>query len=353
MALTTAEIQDISNRTLDFHVRESEVHFQNIQDRPLLRDMKKNMKDFPGTKEFLTMDYQEFAGGNFGGIESETDKLTFENYHLNKKLQYSYHEHFSGLKVSMKELERRGIDVKDTSNGFKGASPATGSEKIALQSVLKEKNAALSEDWASGMNRYLWADGTADAKGMAGITALIVDDPDAAGLTIGGMTKVDSPYWTNRANVGMTWTRAQAGDFLLFETIQDELIQLRRYADGRTPIHKGYAGSDMMSALRAERRAMGVGEQNGFTGTKDVSVGAVVIDSLVVEYDPSLDDMGMTKRLYIVDHKSINLWCLQGKDMRIHAPASPHDELVFYKGLLTSGQVAASRRNTSAVLAFT
>lgn len=70
-----------------------------------------------------------------------------------------------------------------------------------------------------------------------------------------------------------------------------------------------------------------------------------------IEYDPTLDDLGLQKRAYVIDmgRTGVRLLYLNGKRMKKHDPARPYDRYVMYNGITTTAVMIAKQLNTSAV----
>ena len=65
------------------------------------------------------------------------------------------------------------------------------------------------------------------------------------------------------------------------------------------------AGSDFIDEVTKERRANGFYSMTGFSGTQDMSVGDMTLPrgGAKLQYDPTLDDLGFSKRLYSLTPK--------------------------------------------------
>ena len=64
------------------------------------------------------------------------------------------------------------------------------------------------------------------------------------------------------------------------------------------------AGSAFIDAMEKEMRANGVYTMNGFKGTQDGAMGDMEFGGQSVLYDPTLDDMGLSKRAYWIDRRT-------------------------------------------------
>lgn len=340
-----AQMSALLATTLDYHIR-GNAHAANIKNKPLLNDLWNNRKTFSGGVEFITFPYKEFAGGNFSGIDTGNDDLEFVDLNNDTRLAYPYFEHFTGLKMTRKQLRRNGIEI-GTKN-VKGAKKATQAEKVQLANLLESKYTDFSETWSAGFNALFWGDGSADPLGSYGIRTFIVDDPDAP-LTVGQLSNTDYPTWKNFAE--SPTLSANLDEQELIAVLEELIQQLSLHASGRVMKHKGYLDSISAKRLRAEIRSKNGPNRDTIREVRDEGTqSSFIINGVRFEVDPSMDEFGLTRRIYIVDHASIFLMMQTGDEKRVHDPESPHNKLAFYKGVLSVGNLVADRRNTSAVV---
>jgi hypothetical protein len=218
----------------------------------------------------------------------------------------------------------------------------------------------LGEDYAVSLDSLIHGDGTSDTKALAGIGALVLPVP-SAGVT-GGLSRVANSWWQNRAATAanglaggqgaITSAVADGGALLAF--MQKEYRQYLRYARGGVQ-HKCFAGSDFISAMEKELRANGLYSQTGWRdgptndGGQATDAGVPFKNWLFV-YDPTLDELGLSKRAYILDMKSIQLLYMNGERMHKHQPARPYDRYAMYNGITTTAVMAAQQLNTSGII---
>ena len=261
------------------------------------------------------------------------------------------------MTMTFTELKIDGIEVNE--NGAnQSTSEVSGREMQALANILDEKNELLGEDYATSKDNLIHGDGTADPKALAGIQSLILDSPSVG--TTGGVGRVANSWWRNRAattaNAGaggqgpITVNPANGG--ALIEFLEKEWLQLVRFASG-TPKWKIFAGSDFIAGYQKEIRANGSYSMTGFQGQNNADGGmdAPTFKRMPIEYDPTLDTLGLTKRMYLIDmsRRGVQLLYMDGYRMKKHNPARPYDRLVMYNGITTTSVMIAKRLNTSAV----
>ena len=89
----------------------------------------------------------------------------------------------------------------------------------------------------------------------------------------------------------------------------------------------------------------------GFSNSQDISSGDIILPGgTKVQYDPTLDDLGHSKRLYWFDPKCIFLMAMEDEWRKDHTPARPYNAFVLYKSITSTGQLCASMLNSSLVL---
>ena len=347
MPFTAQELQNIANAALDFHMERGKVFSQTIQGKPLLSAMRNKSKPFPGGKDNLTVRVKGQYTTTIQGFEHD-DQVTYANPANIKEAQYPWKLIHAGIKITNHELLKDGISVVDSADGDR-KTEHTQREKTVLANLLDDKLEDMTEGSDRGMNDMFWKDGTQDAKQVPGIKSIIVDDPTAAGV-VGGIEQSANSWWRNRANLTINISGGVSGQPVI-NFLQNEMRQLVRY--GGNP-DLWLAGSDMMDQIEKELRANGNYTETGWSdkGTIDFGMGDLAFKGKRIMYDPTLDDLANTKRLYAIDTKCIYPMHVEGEDMKKHAPARPEDRYVFYKALTWVGGLVCKRRNSSAVYAF-
>jgi hypothetical protein len=222
----------------------------------------------------------------------------------------------------------------------------------ALVDLLEDKLEDLGEQYLRGLDNMFHGDGVADPLGFAGIGSIITANP-AVGQ-VGGIDGAINTWWRNRAATTAAGgaggqapiASSPANGGVLAQFLQTEWRQLRRYG-GKPSLC--LAGSAWIGALEGEYRANGYYTDNGFTSGTDMSVGDLRFKNVGIKYDPWLDDHGMTKRAYFIDTDAIFLEKMEGEWRRNHTPARPADQFVLFRSITSTGQIVATRRNSSAV----
>jgi hypothetical protein len=258
--------------------------------------------------------------------------------------------------VTMTELKIDGIDV--TENGTdQSTSEMAGREAQALANLLDEKNEKLGADYTFSLDRLLHGDGSTDLKALAGIGSILLPNPGAG--STGNLSRVANSWWTNRAATAAyagaggqgAITSAAAGGGALITFMDKEVRQRGKYKNGSTK-WRYFCGSDFIDAYKFELRSNGYYSQTGWDGgNSDGSMPDPKHGGLPLEWDPTMDDLGLNKRCYAIDmgKTGLRLMYMDGQRMKKHNPARPYDRMTLYNGLSMTGLMIAKQLNTSGV----
>lgn len=346
MALGLSVASDIAAAALDFYVR-SPAFAQTIQERPLLRILDRYKKTFPGGKGLVSLpiqvNFMDSVAGFFAGY-TEDDELAFKQAANVLRAEYSWKEVHAGLIITWTELKKDGVHI--TPDGTTRES--SDAELTQLLSILQNRLEDFAESWARKMNNMLWRDGTQDAKQTPGVLSILTDTP-AVGTT-GGVSRVTYSAWRHRTLIGGSAMLPSPTNQTMTSTLRTEMVQLSRYG-GRPKF--GLCGSGFLDALRQEVHAKGYYTQTGFAGKQDISMGAVMLDDVTFEYDPTLDDLGYPKRCYLIDPKHLCLYPMDGEENKMVNPERPHNYAVFLKSMFWTGALTANMLNCHGVYEVT
>lgn len=345
MAFSAAEIANIATAALDYHIKGPALS-QSIQDKPLLKALEGNKKSFPGGKGNITVpvkgDYTTAIAGY-----THNDQVSYANPANIKRVSYPWKEIHAGITLTLTELKHDGISVVDSAQG-KAVSNHSDRELTVLTGLLEDKLEDMTEGWSRSFNDMLWKDGSQDAKQVPGIRALLTDTP-ATGTT-GGIDRSTTAWWRHRALVGASKITASATNQTLTKTLRKEVRQLRRYA--KNPNYLVLAGSLFLDALEVEVAEKGVYTQEGFSnrGKNDIGMADISMRGVgTFVYDPTLDDLSLSKRAYFIDLNAIQLMPMEGEDKKAHNPARPYDQYTIYRAMTWTGGLVARQLNSSAV----
>lgn len=359
MPFTAEELANIANSTLDYYMDKRKVYAQNIQSKPMLQAFDAAAKStLSGGKGEVSIRVKTGQGGLTLAGYTHDDLLTYGNPTGVKEVKFPWKEHFIGMGLTHTELKHDGITVIE-SGASQSTSEKDGREEHALANLLEEKNEDMAEDYAVGLDSLIHGDGTSDTKALAGIQAFILANP-ALGST-GGLNRSVNSWWRNLAATAAAnaagsgdnaITSSTANGGALVQYLEKQQLQLNRYAGGRRRSRR-FAGSDFINAYKTELRANGQYAQTGWKngdGTVDGAMGNVRFDGVEIVYDPTLDDLGLSKRMYDIDMSRIMLVYMQGEKMKKVSPARPHDRMVLYRGVTTTAVMVTKGLRTSAVV---
>lgn len=341
MPFTLQELENIANAAIDFHMERGNVKSQTLQDKPLLAAMRRNQITVPGGKEFLTRRVKGLYTTTIQGFEHD-DTVTYANPGNIRTATYPWKLIHSGITFSWHEMLKDGITISNSTNGT-GESNKSEREMTALANLLQDKLEDMTEGTDRGMNLMFWRDGSQDPKQVPGIRSFILDNPQSA-TVVAGIDQSANAWWRNRAVLGMN----TATDQIVVTTLQREMRQLRRFG---SPRHLALAGSDFLEQFEKELRAKGTYTDSGWAsrGRIDASVADVAFKGVNIDYDPTLDDLGLSKYVYFIDTRSIRPAIVAGEDGKRHSPARPEDKYVFYRAMTWVGGLVCDQRNTSGV----
>lgn len=356
MAFTAEELVNIANSTLEVYIDKGKVFEQNVANKPMLDAFNSGAGSFPGGKEYVSIGVKSGQGG--GSLQGYTgdDQVGYYNPTGTRRARRAWKEHHMGTVMTLTELKIDGIDVEE-SGANQRTSEVSGREQFALANILDEKNEALGEDYAFSMDRLIHGDGTSDAKALAGIASLILANPAAAGSTM-DLSRANL-WWRNDAATAAfagaggqgAITSNVANGGALIEFMDKATRKRSKYAVGGTRT-RYFCGSDFIDAYKKELRANGSYSQTGWRDRKpDGSMNDPSHGGLPLEWDPTMDDIGLAKRCYAIDmsKRGLRLLYMDGQRMKKHNPARPYDRYVIYRGITTTAVMIAKQLNTSGV----
>ena len=345
MAFTTAELTNIANAALDYFIKGPALS-QSIQDKPLLKALEANKKTFPGGKANISIpvkgDYTTAIAGY-----THNDTVSYNNPANIKRVNFPWKEIHAGVAVTLTELKHDGISVVDSAQG-KSVSNHSERELTVLTGLLEDKLEDMAEGWARTFNSMLWRDGTQDAKQVPGILSMLTDTP-AVGTT-GGLDRATTAWWRHRALVGANKITSSVTNQTLTKTLRKEVRQLRRYT--KSANYLLLAGSLFLDALEQEVAEKGVYTQSGFVnnGKNDIGMSDIAMRGVgTFVYDPTLDDLSLSKRAYFIDLNAIQLMPMEGEDKKSHNPARPYDQYAIYRAMTWTGGLVVRQLNSCAV----
>ena len=345
MAFSLQEVENIFNATIDFHFARGTIFSQTIQNKPLLKAMQGKEKSFPGGQGNVTVRVKGTYSTTIQGFEHD-DTVGYVNPANIKTANYPYKLIHAGISFSMHELIKDGIEVVDSLDGQQ-TSRASEREMTALANLLDDKLEDMSEGIDRGFNTMYWQDGTQDSNLIPGVTSIIVNDPTSG--VVGGINSASNSWWRNRAKLAVDSSTASNQN--LVTAMQQEFRQIRRYG-GNPKLF--LCGSDFLDAFEKELRSKGNYTLEGWakSGRIDASVADLSFKGVNLEYDPTLDDLSLSKYGYLLDTTHLFPMVVSGENMKKHAPARPENKYVFYRAVTYAGALVARRRNVHEVFSI-
>lgn len=307
---------------------------QHVTNKPLLRILLFSKDEFaaagaaagttnpPNLREPVMGKLMKDQPGSYVGI-SGSDVLSFKSSDGAIQTTFPVRWMHAGFQITHDELMQQGVEISKDNN-----TKSTGDDQVKLYDALQLKKADYQESIMFARNATLWGDGTQDAKAIAGIKSIITDDP-TAGVT-GGINRVNV-WWRHIANTGvgnaLPKLQYSKADQTLTETINATIRQLEKY--GGT-INVALAGSDICDAYEREARAKGLLTQTGWNDSvTNVRVRGIKVGNLEIEYDPTLDDMGESKSIYMWDNRKLRLRPQKKQWGRVTNQNQPSDQFVM------------------------
>jgi hypothetical protein len=333
---------DLGNLLLPMHIR-GDALAQTIQDKPWLKWWEQKKKSYSGGNQFqLTERVQGQYMSDTTTLQgfSQDDQLNFGQAMNAQQTSWFGKQHNYGLIITWSELLQDGISIDDK----QAIRRHSEKDLYVLADVFKNRMSDFSESYARGKARLFFLDGSQDPKALSGFKSIIQDTATTG--TVGGINKAAYPWWQNRANLTL---QPSGQDQTLCRFFQSEMRLLMLY--GGKP-DTAFCGQDFMNALEMEVRAKGVYTQEGFTKneTNDFGQGAISLKGLgKFVWEPMLDQMGESKRCYVLDSRRIKLRPIEDEDDKALTPVRPYNYLVFLHNITWSGAMMASQLNCHGV----
>lgn len=342
IVLPAQEWTNLSNAMLDHYLKGPPIA-QSLQDRPLLRKLRAQQKTFPGGKDLIRGNVKGDYTTSFIGYQYD-DTVTYANPANIKQFTYEWGELHAGIAFTATELKRAGITISDTMTG-ENTTQKSGSDIARISDVLADKMDDMMEGAMRSFNTIVFRDGTQSSKIFAGLQAIVRNAPTTG--VVGGIDAAVNTWWRNRSLVSGNRITPSRANSTLIQTLSAEIIQLKRYGGRPNTL---ICGSNFLAALKAEVVAKGQMTQTGFSGNQDISIGSISIQGVgTFEYEPTLDDLGLTNFAYMLDLRNLMLMTMDGEDMKTHNPARPADKYVFYRAITYTGTLMANKLNSHGV----
>jgi hypothetical protein len=324
---------------------------QHVQNKPLLRALQESKVEFgsagsasggtapANVREGVMGALMQSQSGFYAGI-SDDDVLVFKSSDGAVQTTCPVRWMHAGFQITHDELLYAGVHVTKDNK-----TTSTADDRTALLNLLETKKADYMESVMFARNKTLWLDGSQDSKAIAGIKSIITDDP-TTGTTLG--VARSNTWWRHIARTGVGGALAKLvyskADQTLTEGTLTDFRQLTRF--GGNP-DTWFAGSDYCDAFEREARAKGQLTQTGWADRKtNVAVKGIKVGNIEIEYDPTLDDLGESKRCYAWDSRHLRLRPQKQEWGKVTNQNQPSDQFVMListtdRGVLTCNQMDA------------
>lgn len=348
MAFNVAVAADMTAIQLRKYVApdKAEDIFQHIQDKPLLVKLQEKSKPFGSGANYVSEGVMGallyLKAGFYVGIAG-SDTLVFKSSDGALQSQNQIGWGHAGLQITRDELLQQGILLTT------GKTKTTTEEKGKLLDLLETRSADFNVSAKIARNTMLWGDGSADAKLIPGLRAIIRDDPTAV-QTVCGISTANT-WWRNIAATGIGGADAKLvyskADGTMTERLSSYDRQLRRY--GGNP-DVWLAGSDFCDGVERESRAKGLLTTTGWYDKKtNVKFKGIMVGDYEIIYDPSLDDIGMSKRCYCFDSDRTKLRPQTGLWAMIEDRPEPVDQFIISKSMTDRGALTCRQMDCNGV----
>lgn len=338
---TETELSNLGNAALDFFLKGPALA-QTLQKRPLLDALMSKKQTFGGGKEFIRKNVKGEYTTEFQGY-SHDDTVNYVNPANIKQTQWKWYELHAGIGVTETELKADGISVVDDGQ----TSDHSDADLTRISAIFEDKLDDMAEGSQRSLNNICWRDGSQDPLVFPGIQAIIAG-ANTTGVTA-GIDRAQNTWWRNRSLVGANKITSSTTSQTLTLTMQDELLQLRRYSDGP---NKWLGGSTAFSALTQELRSKGNPFFTNFTVNGAMEMGQADINIVGLGkfvYDPTLDDLGLGDYMYMMSNKHVKMFVMEGEDMKKRTPLRPYNKYVLYRAVTLTALVAADQLNCNGV----
>ena len=345
MALGYGTAGDLAQGLLPLHVR-GDALAQTMQDKPFLKWWESKKKTFAGGLNFqITEPVQGAFMSDTTSLQgySQDDQLNFGQAQNLQRTSFFGKEHNYGLIITWTELKQDGVSIDDK----QAVRKHSDKELFVLTDILKNRMVDFAESYARGKARLFFLDGSQDPKAMNGFKSIIQDTPTVG--TVGGISKSTYPWWQSRANLAL---QPSGENQTMCRFFQTELRNLRLFG-GRPD--KAFCGQDFLNALEMEIRAKGQYTVEGFTkdSTNDFGQGEVSLKGLgTFTWEPMLDQLGESKRCYILDSRRIKVRPMEDEDDKTLTPVRPYNYLVFLHNITWTGAMTTNQLNAHGVYAI-
>lgn len=328
---------------------------QHVANKPLLAKLDASKKEFtaagPAAGGTTPANLREAVHGAlmkdkasaYAGIAG-SDTLIFNSSDGEIQTQCPVRWMHAGFMITHEELAYQGVVITNNK------ASSTPQDRANLLDALELRKADYMESLLYNRNKTLWLDGSQDAKAIAGIKSIITDDPTVG--TCLGISRATNTWWRHVARTGVGGALPKAAYSKDNQTLTETII-----ADRRTLTTYGgnpdvwLAGSDLINALERELRAKGQATVTGWADKKtNLLVEGIKVGSFEIIFDPTLDQIGESKRLYAWDSNHLRLRPQKGQWGKVTPQNQPVDQFVMLISTTDRGALSCNQVDCNYVL---
>lgn len=349
MPFTAGEIADAAYASLDHYERNRPTDQIAVQ-RPLMTKLRSMEREFPGGKQYITLQLRTSYGSNFqwyyGG-----QTVSYNTRQSLNQANWSWGSAHDGYFLDEDRLFQNGIALTDDNRG----SQHTASERLQLTNLLEEQNEILGEGFDEAFDQALHRDGTQSTEAIPGLDA-IVDQTPATGV-LAGIDPASASYWVNHATGSLSASTIIAG----METAWRACVRNGGRPDfilaGETFIDTYRAA--LLAAGEYQLASSGIVKFDGGVGMKTMGTETgLAFKGVPIVWDPVFLDLDSVEsatpdwitRCYFLNCRHLRLRPGAGHNRIKRKPPRVYDRYVHYFALTWKGAVVTDRRNAHALL---
>lgn len=349
MAISAAELLQISKTVLDFNERKAPTDQVNVK-RPLLAALDGKKKPFDSSRQFIEENLHTNNGGNLQWLYGSA-VVTYNARDTVQKAQFAWRTAHDGFTLHEDFLAAHGVIVDDS-----GKTKSSGSEREVIVNLLEEQLDSLEKGKDELFHKALWLDGTQSVDAPAGVDALISTTPTVG--IVGGIDRsvVGNTFWRNNVQTGIVPSSVTPA---LIPAMDAHWRNCSRFGKSPTHIFASAAFIDAYKLEMAVRQPQFLMNANPET-KRDVGATGIFYNGIELIWVPDFDaNFGLAaplvpwaKRCYFLNLDSIKLRPMKGHDWITRTPPRPSNQYVFNIAKVWRGAVTANQLNNMSVLSI-
>jgi hypothetical protein len=348
MPFTADQISYAGKSAMDYIVRKKPEDLYNT-DRPLLNQLQKTKKSFPGAKQYINEKLRITNDPNFQWFGPD-EQVTYNRKRTLEEANFAWSSCHDGFALSEEELLQNYITVTDNPRN----APTTDETKQFIN-LMKENTETLMLGFKEKFDLDLHRDGTQDADAIPGLDALVSTTPTTG--TVGGIDRsvAANAYWRNQVDLNV----ANGSLIDSMETMWRQCTRIGGNAPnfilvGETFLDAYRGATD--SLIQRERSVPARGGTSMDGGTTGLYFKGVELIWDPVFYDLDQADSPAQEwdsRCYFLNTRYMKLRPAQGQDMVVRRPPRAYDRYTHYWGLTWRGAMTITRPSAMGVITAT